>query len=246
MSSPTSIADPTSPTALLDLRNVTDDKENNNAVEDVNQKTTSTSLLDARKEEETCASFYTEESDSKKVLLAMAYGIKLGDHNIGDCEVEPYASSKGKNYFVPVVPHLIKEIQRRCASQKITPVKCKNYNKPKLLTWLSNNPIVDPADVAFLVKEEALFRKVPTDSMQEKENNNLMTNKETIKTIKKPWNQNGPFLRLYHCLLEDNVRKAFIKNDEALTHQQLDANKSSKRSPNWQELARDRFNDCRG
>jgi hypothetical protein len=117
-------------------------------------------------------------------------------------------------------------------------VKCRNYSKTKLLTWLSNNPIDDPVDVAFLVKEEAVFRKVLTDAKQEK---TLFTNKEPSRN--KPWLDNEPYLRLYHCLLDDNVRKAFLKKDDALNRQQLDANKSTKRPPNWEELARDPFND---
>jgi hypothetical protein len=238
MSSPISIADPMTPTAVTDVSDVAYDEEHKNAV-DNNQKSTSTSLLDTSKGG-ICASLYKEKADSKKLLMAMAYGIKLGDHNLGNCDVEPYVSAKGKAHFVPGVPHLVEEVLRRCASRKITPVKCKNYLKPRLLTWLSENPIDDPADVAFLVLEEGRFRKVFTDAQEEKENNPL-TNKETSRN--KSWTHNDPFLRLYHCLIEDNVKKAFLKKDDALTRQQLDANKSTKRSPTWAELARDRFNE---
>ena len=238
MSSPTSIADPMAPAAVIDVNDVADDEVHKNAV-DNNEKSTSTSLLNTSKGG-ICASLYKDKGESKKLLMAMAYGIKVGDRNIGNCEVEPYISAKGKAHFVPVVPHLIDEVLRRCASRKIAPVKCRNYPKPKLLTWLSKNPIEDAADVAFLVMEKGRFRKVYTDAQDEKEKNPL-TNKEPSKN--KPWTQNDPFLRLYHCLIEDNVKQAFLKKDDALCRQQLDANKSTKRSPTWAELARDRFND---
>ena len=169
--------------------------------------------------------------------MATAYRIKLGDHNIGDCDVEPYASFKGKIHFVPAVPLLIKEVQRRCASQKITPVKCKNYPKTKLLEWLRQYPVNDPVDVAFLLKEESKLRKVFTEAKQEKEKNLLMTKESNKKT--KPWNQNDPFICLYHCLIDDKVKEAFLKKDDAVNRQQLDAMRTSKRPLNWEELARD-------
>jgi hypothetical protein len=244
MSSPTSIADPKAPTAVTAVTDLNDagiDKENKNAAVNNNQKITPTSLLDASKGG-TCASFYIKEGNSRKVLMAMAYGIKSGDRNIGDCDLEPYASATGKTHFVPVMQHLINEIHRRCVSQKIKPVKCKNYSKTILHKWLMENPIDDPEDVTFLVKEEAKLRKAFTEGQQEKEKN-LLTTKESNKTNVKPWNSNDPYLRLYHCLCVDEVKEAFLRKDDAHTRQQLDGSKSSKRSLNWTELARDRFND---
>ena len=108
MSSPTSIADPMALKAIADLNDVAIDNENENKnAVDNNHKITSMSLLDARKGG-TCASLYTEESELKKVLMAMAYGIELSNHNIGDCDVEPYASSKGKTHFVPLFRILLR------------------------------------------------------------------------------------------------------------------------------------------
>jgi hypothetical protein len=244
MSSPTSIADPKAPTAVTAVTDLNDagiDKENKNAAVNNNQKITPTSLLDASKGG-TCASFYIKEGNSRKVLMAMAYGIKSGDRNIGDCDLEPYASATGKTHFVPVMQHLINEIHRRCVSQKRKSVKCNNYSKTILQKWLMDNPIDDPEDVAFLVKEEAKLRKAFTEGQQEKEKN-LLTAKESNKTNVKPWNTNKPYLRLYHCLCVDEVKEAFLRKDDALTRQQLDGKNSSKRSLNWTELARDRFND---
>jgi hypothetical protein len=176
------------PMAVADMCDVSDANENN--AEDNNQKITTTSLLDASKGG-ICASLYKEKSASKKLLMAMAYGIKMGHHNIGNWDVEPYASAKEENVFLPASLQLIDKVLRRCVSQKITPVKCNNYSKTRLLTWLSNNPIDDPVDVAFLVKEEAVFRKVLTDAKQEK---TLFTNKEPSRN--KPWLDNEPYLCL--------------------------------------------------
>jgi hypothetical protein len=49
--------------------------------------------------DETGASLYKEELDSKKLLMAMACGIKLGDHNIRNCDVEPYEHAKEKGGY---------------------------------------------------------------------------------------------------------------------------------------------------
>jgi hypothetical protein len=92
------------PMAVEDKCEISDDKENN--TEENNQQITTTSLLDASKGG-ICASLYKEKFDSKKILMAMAYGIKLGDQNIGNCDVEPYASAKGKTSFYLPVPSLL-------------------------------------------------------------------------------------------------------------------------------------------
>ena len=104
MSSPTSIADPVALKDVVDLNDVAIDNENKRNAVDNNHKITSTSLLDTRMGG-TCASLYTEERQSKKALVAMAYGIKLGDHNIGNCDVEPYLSAKGKAHYCVDVHH---------------------------------------------------------------------------------------------------------------------------------------------
>ena len=70
-----------------------------------------------------------------------------------------------------------------------------------------------------------------------------INDKTNDKTKKSPWVTNHPFLRLYHCLLDDNVKKAFMTKDDSLNPQQLDGNKSNKRPPTYEELATKLFNN---
>jgi hypothetical protein len=140
----------------------------------------------------------------------------------------------GKTGFLPTVPMIIPEVVRQSAVKKQDSSKCRNWPKPKLLEWLSSNPIENLEDVNFLIKEEDSFCKIIADTKKEKVNV-WTTNEPTKKKL--PWNSNGPFLlHLYHCFLD-----AFQKKDDALNHQQLDANKSTKHPPTYAELARDMF-----
>jgi hypothetical protein len=110
-----------------------------------------------------------------------------------------------------------------------------------LLEWLKSNPIENLADVDFLIKEEEYFHNIIIDAKMERVNGMLTATESTKK--KSPWVSNKPFLRLYHCLLDDNVKRAFQKKDDSLNCQQLDGNKSDKRLATYSELARDLFND---
>ena len=171
--------------------------------------------------------------------MVMAYGITVGNcKNIGDTKVEPYSTSKRRKGVMPTSAMLIDEVARRCLSTNIAPVKCKSYPKPKLISWLLKNPVDKPVDVAFLTQEVVTFCKQFINAAQEK--SNLMP---TEATRKLPWITTAPFLCLYHCLLDDDVKKAFLKKDDALSCQQLNGNKSTKRPPTYEELVTELFND---
>jgi hypothetical protein len=185
-----------------------------------------------------CEIVYKDNFNSKKLLMVMVYGIIVEDKNIGDCEAEPYASASGKKQFLPILLGLKDEVIRRSTSKKKPLPKCKNWNKPKLLAWLGDNPIENLVDVAFLIKEEASLRNVLIEA--KKETSQLASN-DNIK--KSPWVTNLPFLRLYHCLLDDNVKKAFMIKDDAWNRQQLDARMSSNRPPSYEELVTKLFNN---
>jgi hypothetical protein len=172
--------------------------------------------------------------------MVLAYGILANKRNIGDWEAEPYASYSGRNRFLPTQPIIVAEVFRRSKYHKKVPPKCKNWTKCLLLEWLLENPRKNLDDVNFLIKEEESFRNVLAEARKERETTSTEPTKPTKKS---PWISNEPFLRLYHCLLDDAVKQAFLKKDDALTRQQLDANKSDKRAPTYAELARDLFND---
>jgi hypothetical protein len=53
------------------------------------------------------------------------------------------------------------------AHPRRTLVKVQNWNKPKLLAWLGDNPIKNTVDVVFLMKEEASFRNVLFEAKKE-------------------------------------------------------------------------------
>jgi hypothetical protein len=201
---------------------------------------TTTSPVDDDDEGEggSCEKIYGEQLNSKKLLMVMAYGIKVRNCNIGDTEVPPYSTSRNRKGITPASAMLIEEVTRRCIATNRAPVKCKSYPKPKLLSWLIKNPVDNPADVEFLTKEVATLHKQIAEAAQEKVD---MLAKEATK--KSPWLTSAPFLRLYHCLLHDEVKKAFLKKDDARNRQQVDGMKSTKRAPTYEELVTELFND---
>ena len=93
-------------------------------------------------------------------------------------------------------------------------------------------PLAHPTDIAFLVQEEARFKA------EVEEATNEVKAKKTSN-----WVDNDPFLRLYHCLINDKVKAAFLSRDNVLNREELDARNSDKRPKTYEQEAAELFND---
>jgi hypothetical protein len=70
------------------------------------------------------------------------------------------------------------------------------------------HPIAHPVAIAFLVEEEAKFKTEVEAAAN-----------ETKAKKTSNWIDNDPFLHLYHCLINDKVKAAFLDHGNALNHE---------------------------
>jgi hypothetical protein len=164
---------------------------------------------------------------------------------LGDITLEPYASSKTKNLFKPTTKTLAAEVVRRF---KVLDLPKAQHFRPKnkpvavLQKWLMDHPIVDPADVVFLRREEKKLYDGLVAAADEA---------KAIAAAHAAANGGGngiiftfiADLRMVHCLTDNQVKTAFMERHIPLTREQLDARNSPIRPKSWDELLRDKFND---
>jgi hypothetical protein len=93
---------------------------NNNGIDDEEEAATNQqprtnigNALLALEEPECCEAIYLGSGNCKKLLLAMCYGIKDGDRQLGVTTVDPYQSTKRKVLFIPNRDIVLDEIKRR-------------------------------------------------------------------------------------------------------------------------------------
>jgi hypothetical protein len=180
----------------------------------------------------TAKTCYTEKRMSKSVLMGMCYGLSNDGRKLGDLSLEPYASSNKKKMFTPSVKQLCLEIVRQAAARLIKAPRSSHYTKERCYKWLMLYPLAHPNDVAFLVREELRFKAEVEEA----------TNEVRVKKSAN-WVDNDPFLRLYHCLINDKVKAAFLTRDNVLNREELDARNSDQRPKTYEQEAAELFNN---
>jgi hypothetical protein len=155
-------------------------------------------------------------------------GIGLEETIRIDTNAEPYKSSNSRRSFVPTGNILIQEILRRAVSFGL-PVsklpKPENWVNKKRLTWLKNNPILAPGEIDFVTLEIVAFDDLFKAGTTERQNDIAPTQS------KDAWNGPLPYLQLYHVLMEDEVRIAFLDQYKAKERAKLDGRNSSECPP---------------
>jgi hypothetical protein len=198
------------------------------------------SLLAASEEPECCEAIYLGSGNCKKLLLAMCYGIKDGDRQLGVTTVDPYQSTKRKVLFIPNRDILLDEIKRRADIFDVLP-RPRMASKSIVLRrkWLEENPITDLVDVAFLKREETNFRQ----SLQAALDEELNLSQQNRTRESASWTTCDPYLRLYHSLIDDEVVDAFISCHAVMDRPELDARNSLERPPTFEETIAKKFNN---
>jgi hypothetical protein len=121
--------------------------------------------------------------NSTKVLVAMCIGLmdKGGTHPLLDITQHPWTElGKKKNHFKPLNPDLIAEIYCRWniyfshsdGDDLSRKPRLSQWKNPKLMKWLTNNPINDELDIAFLTKEAQTCTKLACHAAASKQKNN--------------------------------------------------------------------------
>jgi hypothetical protein len=185
-----------------------------------------------------CESSYKSNGEKLCQLMSMCIGLKSHDERtLGDACVEPYSSMKHRKKVNPTQKHMTEEIKRRASVNGDDSPTCKYWTKDKLVLWLNENPVSEPADISFLITtEKTLFDTV----------NSSKTAVSTVSDTSSrsaPWTTNEPYLRLYHCIFHEEVQPLLMSMNDVMDRPTLDARNSSARPETFFEAVARIFND---
>lgn len=164
-------------------------------------------------------------SENQQLLLARCIGLKAEAGGaearmLGEPNDPVYSSVERPARFFPSVLILKEEVKLRLILRKIPTNECPAISKMKRLDamkWLRENPVGNKVDIDYaLFYEKKLYDSTVADSSKKE-----ASAKAKLKT--QNWSQPYPYLRLYCCFCDDEVRQALTRKDDALTRPQLDA-----------------------
>lgn len=187
-------------------------------------------------------------SEAERVLVehnnrwSMLYVLCIGlETTTDDAQTKPlldfnddcFKNLKKRKDIKPTLEHLREEITRRSFFDD-TPKKPKpkGWNFSKCLQWLMEHPITSDEDVAFLEKKAKEVIRIATAAADCQDDVDSGKN----------WVGHLPYLRLIHCLLEDDIRDKWIHRNNPKTIQEIDARNSEVRAENAYEMIASRWN----
>jgi hypothetical protein len=184
-----------------------------------------------------CQKILEKNRNSLKLLLSMAVGCAVHDDSIANMDLEPYKSAREKKDLYPTGEQLKDEIIRRAKLFQLKRIpRPKGWNGARAREWLTSNPIRNDVDLRYLQKTERELRaklhlafNEREDHIQEKQN-------------EESWYGQKPFLRLYHVLMEDDIREAYIHRHDTPARDAFDARNCDDHPATFYELAAERFN----
>lgn len=188
--------------------------------------------------------YYIDNGNDKKILLSMLLGLKQDEPSFGDPDhSDSIYNTKGKSKWSPSGDQLVQEVIRR--HKLLYPgqreKECKSWKKYKARQWLINNPIMEQADIRFLLEEEKKFRNVLLASEDEKNNQNPSLNQTAQPRT--DWIGLMPWLRLGHVLVHDSVYELYQDKDRWEGRAGTDGRNSDQRPKQWFEKAAEVYND---
>jgi hypothetical protein len=113
--------------------------------------------------------------------------------------------------------------------------KPKGWTYSKCLQFLMEHPITGAEEIAFLHKKAQEVIQVVKEASPPKADDD--------ETVGRKWVGQLPYLRLIHCLLEDDIQEKWIHRNDPLSIQQIDARNSTARAENVYELLARRWNN---
>ncbi len=112
--------------------------------------------------------------------------------------------------------HFLAEVKRRGelfdAQPSPTPAQ---WNMEKMTSWLLEQPICNPTCVEFLTTETARMTAIFEEALRVKKSEK--TGRVGL------WTRNEPWLRLLHCILDDDIRQGYLQRDKVASRPALDA-----------------------
>ena len=183
--------------------------------------------------------FRHDGRNSKALILCMALGLTSldGNRQLADWEHDTlYLNMPSPKLFIPKVPLLRKEIQRRSRELGLA-TRMRTANKRQCIDWLKIHPVTVDCDIGFLRHEEGLIYSALQDFASEA----AVQERERLSNAN--WTGDKPWLRFYCCLTHDDVRDALKNRDRAWSREELDARNNSDRPKTYWEQLSDLYND---
>lgn len=179
---------------------------------------------------------YEANGRSRVSLVTLCLGLKKPDgQELIDINQEPW-KSEAKSQIKPKAKDLKEEVKRRAALKDLHPMPRPNaWSVPELMEWLNNHPIQTLPDIRFLIRESERIKEMIHAAQKEEEN-------EAAALQGADWRGNIPYLRLIHCLAEDNIKPAYLRRHNQVTRPQLDARNSESRPPTVYEMIAECWN----
>ncbi len=190
-----------------------------------------------------------EQSNKLSVLFTLCIGLVETSGDDGSSKVPlmdlnevPFKLMKKKKDIKPSLDVLREEVKRRSQldTSNATKPKPNGWNAKKCHDWLMANPITRNEDVAFLVKRAKAVKQVVANATQKSVQTSSGNQSEADQGSK--WFGLLPYLRLIHCLMEDDVKEKWIHRNDPKTIQEIDARNSVVRAENVFEMIANRWN----
>ena len=209
------------------------------SAENIKKKNLELTLQDSKnafEKQTACSSaeeHFVENENSKKVLLAMVVGLKDENDVLfdGNYNTDAYPT-KQRRKWMPILADFVSEIKRRKLSMGQKPKANSQMKIDAALNWLIQNPITDEQDKEYILGQMNLFMTVVSA--------NLVNSVESSPKSKQ-WKGSIPFLRLIHCLVDnDDVKEAFQKSFTILTRKELDGrnNPDTQKACPWELISK--------
>ncbi|GAX26549.1 hypothetical protein FisN_21Lu062, partial [Fistulifera solaris] len=173
-------------------------------------------------------SIFEENGGKLEFLWVFSIGICVEGQPLLSLDTDPLKTlclQLGKRNITPNTAMLRNEVVRR-AKILGKPEKPNHWSKTKATKWLEENPVTKTEDVAFLVLQVDKLKRL--ECGQDADQNEALKGKQ--------WRDRLPFLRLMHCLLDNEVKRLYLERYRHLSRPELDGKDSDVAPPDWKEL----------
>lgn len=182
---------------------------------------------------------YRSSGNSKALLYLLSIGLKDQDNlPLMDISTAPWVDIKPKSNVKPQLQDIRKEVIRRSSLFSIKPSPRPNgWTADRTVSWLKEHPLNNQCDVLFLEREVKRVYEIVMGAQKE-----AIEEEERLQQVS-AWRDRVPYLRMIHCILEDDVKVAYLKRNDVPSRTQWDARNSlEKRASSAYELIADKWN----
>lgn len=184
---------------------------------------------------------YLSTISSRKMLGVLCIGMtdnSAPPRPVMDIDAFPWSEIKPKSVIKPKLQDLHNEVLQHATMFDMQPLpRPKGWNAEKTMEWLKSNPIEDDEDYQFLVSEVKRVKNVLEMALKK-----ATEDEQKLKQCG-AWRDKIPYLRMIHCIIEDDVKLAYLKRNDPISRSELDARNSvEKRPATVYELIADKWN----